>query len=66
MVVNIKYRGVLNQNGKELFSTENDCLNKLIIILTCKLEDEFHYAKAVVTNKLTGEIIYQGKRAAVC
>lgn len=66
MIKNTKYHGVLKYNGQELYSTENDCPNKLFIILICKLEDEYRYAKALVTNKTTGEIIYQGKRSAIC
>lgn len=66
MIEGTQYRGVLNYRGQELYSIENNCPNKLIINLICKLEDEFRYAKALVTNKATGEIIYQGKRAAIC
>ncbi len=66
MIENIQYRGVLKYKGQELYSTENNCPNKLIVILICKLEDEFRYAKALVTKKATGEIIYQGKRSAIC
>ncbi len=62
----IQYRGVLKYKGQEIYSIEHNCLNKLIGMLTCKLEDEFHYAKALVTKKATGEIIYKGQRSAIC
>ncbi len=66
MIEDTQYRGVLNYRGQVLYITENNCPNKLIVNLICKLEDEFRYAKALVIKKATGEIIYQGKRSAVC
>lgn len=66
MTTNIQYRGILKYKGQELYSIENNCPNKLIVMLICKLEDEFHYAQALVTEKATGEIIYQGQRSAIC
>ena len=65
MVRNEQYRGVLKHRGRELYSTENNCPYKLLTKLSCMLEDDYHDAKALVINKLTGEIIYESQRASI-
>ena len=66
MISDMQYRGILEIKGQELFAIENNCPNRILVSLTCKLEDEYHDAKALVIKKSTGQIIYQCRRQAIC
>ena len=62
----MKYCSIVKRAGKVLLKIEDNCQNKLIAILSCKLEDDYPDAKGQVFRKTTGEIVYQCRRTAIC
>lgn len=62
----IKYCAIVKRENQALYMVEDDCPNKLIVILSCRLEDEYPDAKGQVIKKSSGEIVYQCRRTSIC
>jgi hypothetical protein len=56
----MKYCTIVKREGKVLLKTENNYPNKLILILSCKLEDNYAdaVAKELVFDKFSRKTVY--------
>lgn len=61
-----EYFGILKIDDKAILKIEDNSPNKIIVFLSCKLEDEYHDAKGQIYNKTTGEMVYQCQKTAIC
>lgn len=62
----MEYYGILKLDNKTIFKVEDNSPNKIIVYLSCKLEDEYPDAKGKIFKKTTGEVIYQCQKTAIC